>query len=83
MTTCHGMLLVRNFLSFFFKLYLFIFGERDRQGNINVWLPLTRPLLETWPIPQACALTGNRTSDLLVHRLALSPLSCTSQGFIY
>ena len=29
---------------------------------------------------QVCALTGNRTSDPLVHRPALSPLSYTSQG---
>ena len=27
-----------------------------------------RPLLGTWPITQACALTGNRTSDPLSHR---------------
>ena len=26
-------------------------------------LPLTHPQLGTWPTPQACALTGNRTSD--------------------
>ena len=31
---------------------------------------------------QACALTGNGTGDSLVHRLALSPLSHTSQGII-
>ena len=28
------------------------------------------PLLATWPATQACALTGNQTSDPLVHRLA-------------
>ena len=39
-----------------------------------------RPLLGTLPTTQACALTGNRTSDPLVYRLALSPLSHTSQG---
>ena len=38
------------------------------------------PLLRTWPETQACALTGNCTSNLLVHRPALSPLSHTSQG---
>ena len=43
-------------------------------------LLLTRPQLGTWPATQACALTGNRTSDSLVPRLALSPLSHTSQG---
>ena len=70
--------------SLFFRLYLFIFRERarekGREGNIKVWLSLVHPLLGTWPAAQACALTGNRTSDLLVHRPALNPLSHTSQG---
>ena len=39
-----------------------------------------RPLLGTWPTTQACALTGNQTSDYLVHRPVLNPLSHTSQG---
>ena len=39
-----------------------------------------RPLLGTWPATQTCALTKNRTSDPLVCRLALNPLSHTSQG---
>ena len=65
---------------------LFIFRERGRQGerererNINVWLPLARPLLGTWPATEACALTRNPTGDPLVHRPALNPLSHTSQG---
>ena len=54
--------------------------EKERERNINVWLPLVYPLLGTWPATQACALTGNRTSDILVHRLVLNPLSHTSQG---
>ena len=33
------------------------------------------------PATQACALTGNRTSNALVHRPALNPLSHTSQGW--
>ena len=33
------------------------------EGNIN-WLPLAHPHLGTWPATQACALTGNGTSDL-------------------
>ena len=37
------------------------------------WLPLTHPQLGTWPTTQACALTGNPTGDLLVHRPALIP----------
>ena len=45
-------------------------------------MPLTpHPLLGTWPTTQACALTGNQTSDLFVHRPALNPLSHTSQGW--
>ena len=32
-------------------------GGREREKNINVWLPLTCPLLVTWPEIQACALT--------------------------
>ena len=35
--------------------------EKERERNIRVWLPLTRPPLGTWPATQACALTGNRT----------------------
>ena len=46
------------------------------------WVPLTCPHLGTWPTTQVCALTGNRTSDPLVCKLALSPLSHTNQGFL-
>ena len=52
--------------------------DKERERNIYVWLPLTHPLLRIWPTTQACALTGNGTSDPLVHRLALNPLSHTS-----
>ena len=37
--------------------------EKERERNINVWLPLMCPQLGTWPATQACALTGNRTGD--------------------
>ena len=56
--------------------------EKERERNINVWLSLARPLLGTWPSTQACALTGNWTSALLVHRPMLNPLSHISQGYI-
>ena len=43
----------------FFKLLL-IFreetGGRETKRNIDVWLPVTCPLLGTWPATQACAL---------------------------
>ena len=72
----------------FFKIlnlnFFFIFREREREGgNINVWLPLARPLLGTWPTTQACALTRNHTSDPLVPRLALSPLRHTCSRAIF
>ena len=70
---------------FFKRFYLFIFREgggreKARERNINVWLPLAHPHLGTWPTTQTCALTGNRTSDPLVCRPALNPLSHNSQG---
>ena len=73
------------FKEFFPRFYLFIYFERkgkrgEREGNINVWLPLVCPVLETWPTTQAWALTGNRTSSPLVHRPACNPLSHTNQG---
>ena len=66
------------------RFYLFLERgeerEKERERNINIWLPLMRPLLATWPATQAYALTGNQTSDFLVLRLALNPLSHTNQG---
>ena len=71
---------------FFVRFYLSIARERRREGekkgNIYVWLPLTCPPLGTWPTTQACALTGNPTSNPLVRRLALKTLSHTFQGQI-
>ena len=70
----------------FFKdfIYLFIFRERERKGERgekhNVWSPLARPLLGIQPTTQACAVTGNQTSNPLVCRPAFSPPSHTSQG---
>ena len=76
---------VKNSLKKKKRFYLFIFIERgrrdkDRESNINVWLPLTGLLLGTQPTTQACAQTGNWTSNVSVHRLALNPLSHTRQG---
>ena len=73
-------------LFYFLKIiYLFIFRERGRKGkekerNINVWLPFTSHSLGPWPATQACALTGNRTCDLSVLRLVLNLLNHTSQS---
>ena len=68
--------------------YVFIFKregeekEEERERSIHVFhrLPLECPQpLGTWPATQPCAPPGNQTSDPLVLRLALSPLSHTSQ----
>ena len=75
--------LMKIFFFFFRSLIYFYRGEgreKERERNNNVWFPLAHPLMGTWPTTQACALTGNRTGDPLVCRLALSPLSHTSQG---
>ena len=71
-----------------FNILIYLFLERgegkkkERERKINVWLPLVHLLLGTWPTAQACVLTGNQSSDPLVLRSALSPLSHTSQGNI-
>ena len=54
-------------LSLFKKDFTYLFLEREerwekeREKNINVWLPLACPLPGTWSATQACALTGNQT----------------------
>ena len=70
--------------SFFKKrLYLLSFRQRGREGEKHQCVvAFACPLLGTWPAAQACALTGNRTSDPLVCRPALNLLSSTSQGHI-
>ena len=49
-----------DYLLFKKRFYLLIFRgegrEKEREGNINVWLPLVHPPLGTWPSTQACAL---------------------------
>ena len=76
-------------LLIFLKDFVYFFlqrGERreeKRERNIIIWLPLVCPHLGTWSVTQACALMGNRTSNLPVHKLVLNPLSHTSQGLCY
>ena len=57
-------------LLFFFKDFIYLFldrgegREKERERNINVWLPLVNPLCGTWPTTQACALTGIELATL-------------------
>ena len=51
-------------------------GGEKHQCVVASHAPPTGDLAKT----QACALTGNQTSDPLVHRLALNPLNHTSHG---
>ena len=64
-----------------FKFLLFIFLKLKKPFFLTAIRPAC-PTLGTWPATQACALTGNRTSDLLVCRPAFNPLSHTNQGKI-
>ena len=73
-------------LFFSLRFYLFIFRERGREEEkhqcvVASHVPPTGDL--TWPATQACAMTENRTYDPLVCRLALKPLSHTSQGMLF
>ena len=59
-------------------LFIYFRGKGGRERNISVQeiydqLPLTCPLMGTWPATQVCALTGNQTSKLLVCRPELHP----------
>ena len=70
------------------RFYLFIFRERGRKGEREgekhqcVVVSQVPPTGDLACNPGMC-LTGNRTSNYLVHRLALNPLSHTSQGWYF
>ena len=72
---------------FFFKIFKFIFrdGGRggERQGEKHQSVASCMPPPGAWPATQACALTGNRIGNLLVHRKMPNPLSHTSQGYFH
>ena len=85
MTDRYILIFILLFYWLLFLKILFTFGvggrEKQKERNINVWLPLAHPLLWTWLATQPCALTGNWRRDSLFHWLALNPLSHTSQGY--
>ena len=66
------------------RFYSLIFREwergRNREKETSMCVCHLSAPLGTWPTTQACAPTGNGTSDPLVHRPALNPLSHTGQG---
>ena len=67
---------------YFLKDFIYLLLERGRETSM-CGLLLVHPLLGTWPATQARALSGNRTSDLSVSRLALNSLSHTTQGNLF
>ena len=78
--------IVQKLFKIIFKIYFLARGrgrENEKERHI-IWLPLahphTCPQFRSWPPTQACALTGNPTGFLSVHRLVPSPLSHTNQG---
>ena len=66
-------------------IYLFLeIGEgQERRRETSMCDCLSCIPLGTWPATQACALTGNQTSDHFAHMEALNPLSHTSQGALF
>ena len=77
---------------FFFKDFIcLLFRDRGREGEREgdkhpcvrdtlISCFSREPNWGTWATTQACALTGNRTCDLLVCRKVLNALIHTSQG---
>ena len=64
------------------RFYLFLERGAGKEKEKHRGLPLTHPQLGTWLTAQACALTGNQTSDVLVHRPVLSPMIHTSWSLL-
>ena len=70
---------------FFNKDFIYLFLERgegkekERERNIEVWLPLLCPQLGDLAHNQARALAGNQLVTLWFTSLHSNPRSCTSQ----
>ena len=67
---------------YFFYLILLIFRERKRKRGRETSMCGCHPCAPNWGPSQQLRHVpiGNQTRDPLVHRLALNPLSQTSQG---
>ena len=73
--------------SIFFRFHLFIFRQRgreeDREREKHQCVVASRVTpTGYWPKTQACALTGDPTSDPLVCKPVLNSLSHTSQTYL-
>ena len=73
------------FLKIYTELYLLFLergreGERGRETDINVWLPLACPLLGTWPATQACALDWKSNQQLFGLQASSQSTEPHSQG---
>ena len=93
---CREILAIQRASSWFYLLtvllkdltYLFVFrekggeGEREREERPRVVASHVPHHQGPGPQPRHVSLTGNRTSDPLVCRLAFDPLSLTSQGHL-
>ena len=72
---------------FFFLDFIYLFLERverkekERERNISVWLPLTCPLVGTWPRTSDVPWLGIEPVTLWFAACTLNPLSHTSQGY--
>ena len=66
----------RNSEYHFKKDFIYLFlqrgegKEKEKETIINMWLPLSCPMLGTWPATQACAPNGNQTRNPLGHSLS-------------
>ena len=69
---------------FFFKDFIYLFSqkgrEEERKRNINVWLPLTHPLLGTLASNPGMCPDWESNWQPFGLQPALNPLSYTSQG---
>ena len=72
-----------SFLKDFIYLFLERWGGRKRRDTSMCCCLWSTPYWGPWPTTQECALTGIQNSDPLVLRLALNPLSHTSQVILY
>ena len=67
-------------LRLFLKDFIHFQRGEGREGEKHQCvIALLAPYQGPWPATQACALTGNQTSDPLVPSTALTPLNRTSQ----